>query len=60
MEPSFGAACWSWVAAAGWLRWLDLGGLSVGDMRQGGWPSAVPGVLGGIDGASRLDAVVPG
>jgi len=34
MEPSFCAACWSWVLRPGGCRWLDLGGLSVGDMRQ--------------------------
>jgi peptidoglycan/xylan/chitin deacetylase (PgdA/CDA1 family) len=52
MEPSFGAACWSWVPAAGWLQMARSGWVvgrrhAAGHERQGGWASAVPGVLGG-------------
>jgi hypothetical protein len=52
MGPSFGAACWSWVPAAGWLQMARSGWVvgrrhAAGHERQGGWASAVPGVLGG-------------
>jgi len=60
MEPSFGAACWSWVAAAGWLQ-MARSGWVVGRRHAAGRVAVGrTGRPGRIDCASRLDAVVPG